>query len=200
LVAKVANRAAQPSRVSRGAPTIKSTTPRTSPRQVPIYQLRPGDCVDSPPAANVTVRYLPVVPCGQPHDQEVIATRDLGPGPWPGDAAVKARSNNGCALEFAIYVGLRRVTPVTTLGGMACTKTHGRVATARYSAWSPIRAARQPARCAAPTAELVKRTEAIAGERRAVAVVGQGRCRLSWSLKPPVAGVSRPLPDRCVAR
>jgi len=106
LVAKVANRAAQPSRVSRGAPTIKSTTPRTSPRQVPIYQLRPGDCVDSPPAANVTVRYLPVVPCGQPHDQEVIATRDLGPGPWPGDAAVKARSNNGCALEFAIYVGV----------------------------------------------------------------------------------------------
>jgi hypothetical protein len=105
LVAKVANRAAQPSRTSRGAPSIGSTTHPTSPRQVAIFKLRPGDCVDSPPAANVTLQYLPVVPCSQPHNQEVIATRDLGPGPWPGDAAVKARSNKICTLEFAIYIG-----------------------------------------------------------------------------------------------
>ena len=62
--------------------------------------------MDSPLAANAAVQYLPVVPCSQPHDQEVIATRDLGPGPWPGDAAFKARSNNISALEFAIYVGI----------------------------------------------------------------------------------------------
>jgi hypothetical protein len=109
LVAKVANRAAQPSRTSRGAPSINSTTPptaSTSPRQVAIYQLRPGDCVGSPPAPNVSVADLPVVPCSQPHYQEVMATRDLGPGPWPGDAAVKARSTKICTLEFAIYVGI----------------------------------------------------------------------------------------------
>jgi hypothetical protein len=38
--------------------------------------------------------------------KEVMATRDLGPGPWPGDAAVKARSTKICTLEFAIYVGI----------------------------------------------------------------------------------------------
>jgi Septum formation len=71
-----------------------------------VTWLRPGDYIDPASAENVTVEDLPVVPCGQPHDQEVIATRDLGPGPWPGDAAINARSDKICTLEFALYIGI----------------------------------------------------------------------------------------------
>lgn len=50
--------------------------------------------------------------------------------------------------------GFHRVTRVTALGGTTRTKERGRRASAPHSAWSPIRAARQPARCAVPAAEL----------------------------------------------
>jgi hypothetical protein len=78
----------------------------SAPRPRPVTWLRPGDCIDPASAENVTVEDLPVVPCGQPYDQEVIATRALGPGPWPDDAAINARSDKICTLEFALYIGI----------------------------------------------------------------------------------------------
>jgi hypothetical protein len=72
---------------------------------VSFDELRRGDCIESFP--DDPVEGLPVVPCGQPHDEEVIAARDLGPGPWPGDpATVDARANKICTQEFASYVGI----------------------------------------------------------------------------------------------
>jgi hypothetical protein len=69
-------------------------------------QLRAGDCIDPAPAESATFEDLPVVSCRQPHDEEIIASRDLGAGPWPGDAAIDARSGEVCSTEFARYIGI----------------------------------------------------------------------------------------------
>jgi hypothetical protein len=126
----------------------------SAPRPRPVTWLRPGDCIDPASAENVTVEDLPVVPCGQPYDQKVIATRDLGPGPWPDDAAINARSDKICTLEFALYIGIPDNKSRYDLYSYPRTSSRGRSATAQHRAWSPIRAARQPARCAAPGAGL----------------------------------------------
>ena len=126
----------------------------SAPRLRPVTWLRPGDCIDPASAENVTVEDLPVVPCGQPYDQKVIATRDLGPGPWPDDAAINARSDKICTLEFALYIGIPDNKSRYDLYSYPRTSSRGRSATAQHRAWSPIRAARQPARCAAPGAGL----------------------------------------------
>jgi hypothetical protein len=73
---------------------------------VTLDKLRAGDCIDPAPEESATVEDLPVVPCRQPHDEEVIAWRDLGAGPWPGDKAIDARSEEICSTEFEIYVGI----------------------------------------------------------------------------------------------
>jgi len=73
---------------------------------VSFDKLRPGDCIESFP--DDPTEGLPVVPCGRPHDEEVIAARDLGPGPWPGDSTTDARSVEICTQEFATYVGIPR--------------------------------------------------------------------------------------------
>jgi hypothetical protein len=73
---------------------------------VTLDELRAGDCIDPAPAESATVEDLPVVLCRQPHDEEVIASRDLGSGPWPGDKAIDARSEKICSMEFETYVGI----------------------------------------------------------------------------------------------
>jgi len=83
------------------SPTVSSST-----AQVDLDKLRVGDCIEPAPPESVPVESLPVVSCRQPHDQEVTASRDLGPGAWPGHNAIDARSARICSTEFETYVGI----------------------------------------------------------------------------------------------
>jgi len=77
-----------------------------SPGQVSFDKIRTGDCIDPAPPESVVSETLPVVACTRPHDEEVLATRDLGDGDWPGDKVIDDRSYKVCAPQFEAFVGI----------------------------------------------------------------------------------------------
>jgi predicted small secreted protein len=91
---------------SSGGSATASSSAASSPARVSIDKLRAGECIDPAPVGSASVEDLPVVSCGLPHDEEVIAVRDLGAGSWPGDTEINARSDKVCSTQFASYVGI----------------------------------------------------------------------------------------------
>lgn len=71
----------------------------------------PGDCVLAPTAITTDVTTLNVVPCTDPHEQEVYALEtypepgDATAAPYPGEAALKAFADGACLGAFQGYVG-----------------------------------------------------------------------------------------------
>jgi hypothetical protein len=65
--------------------------------------LKVGDCFDD--QSDESVRTLPVVPCGHPHDNEIYAVFDLPGDSWPGQDDVARQSAEGCLGPFTDYVG-----------------------------------------------------------------------------------------------
>ena len=73
---------------------------------------KPGDCVVAPTAISAEIKDLTVVPCSQPHQQEVyaLAAYPLPAGTeksaaYPGAAPLKAFADGACLSAFAGYVG-----------------------------------------------------------------------------------------------
>lgn len=75
--------------------------------EVSVFRIRPGDCFNDPPAER-QLEEVDVVPCEQPHDNEVFATV-THPAPegadFPGRDAVVAYAEQACPQPFADYVG-----------------------------------------------------------------------------------------------
>jgi Septum formation len=63
-----------------------------------VFKLKTGDCFD-PQGQSYTL-----IPCDSPHVAEVFATFPLAGGTWPGDAAVSAKANSGCASMLGSYL------------------------------------------------------------------------------------------------
>jgi Septum formation len=63
-----------------------------------VFSLRTGECVD-PHGQSASV-----VSCNTPHDAEVFATFTLPESKWPGDTAVQAAANSGCATRLTGYI------------------------------------------------------------------------------------------------
>ncbi len=74
------------------------------PKKIRIDKLRAGHCIDREPTD--TFETMPVVPCGQPHDVEIYAVRDLRGGRWPGQQAVDELADEACRAAFRTYVGV----------------------------------------------------------------------------------------------
>ena len=79
---------------------------------VSVLKAKPGDCLVAPTAITAEVTNLTVVPCSQPHEQEVyaLATYPLPAGTektaaYPGEAVLKAYADGACLGAFAGYVG-----------------------------------------------------------------------------------------------
>lgn len=79
---------------------------------VSALDVKPGDCALAPAAITTEVTNLKVVPCTDPHEQEVYAvvpyTGDGGTQtemPYPGEAALKAFADGACLEAFSGYVG-----------------------------------------------------------------------------------------------
>lgn len=89
---------------SRNTPDPRQTmpVPISGPEFVPLDALRPGDCVSSV-TEGVSVSWLAVLPCSQPHKAEVIARFNLPAGDYPGADAVDQLASDGCADRLDAY-------------------------------------------------------------------------------------------------
>jgi hypothetical protein len=63
-----------------------------------VFKLKTGECFD-PQGQSYTL-----IPCASPHVAEVFATFPLAGGTWPGDAAMSAKANSGCASMLGNYL------------------------------------------------------------------------------------------------
>jgi hypothetical protein len=71
-----------------------------------VFTLELGQCFDDE-VIEGEVQEVPIVPCDQPHDNEVYAIFDLeGGSAYPGDDVVQQQAGEGCLAEFEPFVGL----------------------------------------------------------------------------------------------
>lgn len=72
--------------------------------QADVFSIKIGDCLDETAADEVTD--VPVVPCGDPHDQEVFSEFFLSGDEWPGADVIQSESLERCDAAFATFVGV----------------------------------------------------------------------------------------------
>ena len=74
-----------------------------------VFELEVGDCFDDTESTD-QIQSVPVVPCDQPHDNEIIALVDHPGGaadPFPGVEAIETFGDEECQGEaFSSYVGV----------------------------------------------------------------------------------------------
>jgi Septum formation len=90
--------------VETSAPAQAEETVSTVPEDVDVYKLEVGDCFAEVPEEDVFT--VPVVPCSEPHSEEVFAVVSLPEGDFPGDDAINAQADELCIAEFKSFVGL----------------------------------------------------------------------------------------------
>ena len=78
---------------------------------VSVFELLPGDCMTPPERVATSVGEVRVVPCDEPHTQEVFALLEFGPleegaDDFPGDDRVEAFAQATCIEPFVDYVGI----------------------------------------------------------------------------------------------
>lgn len=74
---------------------------------VPFAELEVGDCLPFVDYGDTGQIYeLPVVPCDQPHTDEVYFIFELDGEDFPGDDALEEAAWDGCASHFDAYVGV----------------------------------------------------------------------------------------------
>ena len=78
--------------------------------EVGVFRLQVGDCLVMPSGgiAGEEVETMEAIPCGEPHDGEVLALVTV-PGdedaPFPGQAAVSTQAQEDCVAEFQTATG-----------------------------------------------------------------------------------------------
>ena len=72
--------------------------------QADVFTLRVGDCMNE--VSEELVSEVPVVPCDQPHDEEVYFDFTLTGDEYPGDDAIQTEADDTCLVEFDRFVGL----------------------------------------------------------------------------------------------
>jgi hypothetical protein len=74
------------------------------PEDVSVFDIEVGDCWNDPSSESTQTETLPVVPCDQPHDKEVIFLFDLT-GDEFDQAAVEPAVEAECVPAFEEFVG-----------------------------------------------------------------------------------------------
>jgi hypothetical protein len=69
-----------------------------------VDDLRTGNCLLTSKLGDRVVR-VPVVPCRQAHDAEVVGVTRMS-GRWRGEAAMSRQADDTCARLFRRYVGV----------------------------------------------------------------------------------------------
>ena len=71
---------------------------------VDVFTIAVGDCFDDEGEGEISS--VPIVPCDQPHDNELYYEFTLADGDYPGDDEVGTQANDGCLGAFPDFVGL----------------------------------------------------------------------------------------------
>lgn len=71
-----------------------------------VFDLRPGDCLNPADDLSGDVSEIAVVPCMDPHAQEVFATVKHPEGPYPGAEAVSLWADASCLTQLEAELGL----------------------------------------------------------------------------------------------
>jgi Septum formation/Domain of unknown function (DUF4190) len=75
--------------------------------ELDVYKLRVGDCfAESQDTEEEIIYTVPVVPCSEPHSDEVFALVTLPDGDFPGQDAIYSQAEELCIAEFESFVGL----------------------------------------------------------------------------------------------
>jgi hypothetical protein len=74
--------------------------------EVEATEISVGDCVPKALADDPNMETIDLVPCGQPHAEEVYAEFDLPRGDYPGDAAITEAAEEGCVTRFDTFIGM----------------------------------------------------------------------------------------------
>jgi hypothetical protein len=79
-----------------------------SPRNVSVFDLKPGDCLNPPAQITAQLSSVEVLPCGTPHTQETYALVDdrKAGSNYPGLVQLENFAKSGCLDDFAGYVGV----------------------------------------------------------------------------------------------
>jgi hypothetical protein len=72
--------------------------------QADVFALRVGDCLNE--VSEELVSEVPVVPCDQPHDEEIYFDFLLEGDEYPGEDPIQTEADTRCAAEFDAFVGL----------------------------------------------------------------------------------------------
>lgn len=68
-----------------------------------VFTVHVGDCFNDTSESEVSE--LPLVPCSEPHDNEVFYEFDLPDGDYPGDTAIETATTTECDPVFATFIG-----------------------------------------------------------------------------------------------
>ncbi|HEY9307411.1 MAG TPA: septum formation family protein [Microbacterium sp.] len=72
-----------------------------------VFAIRVGDCLNTADMDTTEeVSDVPVVPCDEPHDDEVFYSYSLADGEYPGEDAIIADADTTCIAEFGTFIGL----------------------------------------------------------------------------------------------
>lgn len=69
-----------------------------------VFQLKVGDCLNLGEEGELSE--AAVVPCDQPHTEEIYHEFELPDGDWPGDDALNTSADEGCYDAFAEFAGI----------------------------------------------------------------------------------------------
>lgn len=76
----------------------------TEQSQAAVDDIQVGDCLDSTSAE--VVYDVPVVPCSEPHDEEIFGEFDLEGPDFPEATAMEEETNERCIALFNDFVGM----------------------------------------------------------------------------------------------
>ena len=71
-----------------------------------VFALAVGDCFNDDAAAGTQVSEVPVVPCSEPHDNEIYYEYSMTNASYPGDSAALEMAGERCVAEFDAFVGI----------------------------------------------------------------------------------------------
>lgn len=73
-----------------------------------VFSIRVGDCLNSSSVVSDSgqIDHVPIVPCDQPHEDEVYYSYDLPDGDYPGEDAIIADADTECIAQFGDFVGI----------------------------------------------------------------------------------------------
>lgn len=74
--------------------------------KVDIFELRVGDCKLADDASSTELSDTNVVPCGDPHDEEIFYEFDLPDGEFPAQDAIEQTAWETCDPQFESFVSI----------------------------------------------------------------------------------------------